>query len=296
MKKKFVWILVVLLVGSLAWYLFVRPYEYIVTFRLSALPGTINQSVKTWNSTLGDAMIVEQHSLGSFKQKVRLADRTYLYQWEIELLNDSTSGVSIFIVEPGQSIMNKLLIPFVRTRLEVDAENMFRNFYEKITEHLQKFRVRVEGLGQFEATYCVYIPVTTNQIGKAHGMMANYSLLSSFVAENEIETNGMPFLEVTEWKMDKDEISFNFCYPIKSQESLPEHDLLKYKQIDTKQAIKAIYNGNYITSDRAWYALRHYAEKNNLQTVDLPLEVFFNNPNFDSNEKAWKAEIYLPLK
>jgi effector-binding domain-containing protein len=77
---------------------------------------------------------------------------------------------------------------------------------------------------------------------------------------------------------------------------LPGHPDLNYKQIPATRALKAIYNGNYITSDRAWYTLLDYAEKMKEEVTPLPLEVFHNNPNMGGNELQWKAEIYMPLK
>ena len=62
-----------------------------------------------------------------------------------------------------------------------------------------------------------------------------------------------------------------------------------------KKALMAIYNGNYITSDRAWYALLDYAEKNEIPITGLPLEIFYNNPNMGADEKNWKAEVFMPF-
>jgi len=60
--------------------------------------------------------------------------------------------------------------------------------------------------------------------------------------------------------------------------------------------LKAIYNGNYITSDRAWYALLDYAAKNGIAVTGLPIEIFNNNPNMGTNELEWETEIFMPLK
>ena len=57
-----------------------------------------------------------------------------------------------------------------------------------------------------------------------------------------------------------------------------------------------IYNGNYITSDRAWYELLDDAERKNIEVHQTPVEVFYNNPNYGGDELNWKAEIYMPLK
>ena len=96
--------------------------------------------------------------------------------------------------------------------------------------------------------------------------------------------------------MENDSIQYNFCFPIIKGDSLPTHELIKYKQYQSEKAIKAIYNGNYVTSDRAWYALLDYAERENIEVHKTPVEFFFNNPNYGGNELQWKAEIYMPIK
>ena len=126
--------------------------------------------------------------------------------------------------------------------------------------------------------------------------MQNYSLLSTHMVENDIGLNGKPFIEIMDWDMEKDSIHYNFCYPIIKTDSLPSHKLIKYKQFNGKKALKAIYNGNYITSDRAWYALIDYANKENIEIEYRPVEIFYNNPNMGGNELSWKAEIFLPIK
>ena len=93
-----------------------------------------------------------------------------------------------------------------------------------------------------------------------------------------------------------DSLHYNFGMPIIRSERLPMGTEIQYKRIFPKRALKAIYNGNYITSDRAWYALLDYAKNNSLEVDSTLIEVFHNNPNTGGDEENWKAEIYLPLK
>ena len=79
------------------------------------------------------------------------------------------------------------------------------------------------------------------------------------------------------------------------QASLPFIEEIRYLEVPPRKALMAEYNGNYITSDRAWYALLDYAEKNKLGVTGLPLEVFYNNPTLGGDALRWKAEIYIPL-
>jgi len=295
--KKTVILGFVAICSFLVWYLFIRTYDLKVSFKLNTTPGTINQVVKSWSNGNKNLELTEQKSINSYKQIMSLKESCYLFNWEVQLLNDSTSQVNVYVSEPANGIVNRLAIPFVETTLEKNAGDALTSLYRKTNEHLRNFKVRVLGVASFDSTYCVYIPLKTSQQGKAFGMMGNYSLLSSFIVENNVETNGVPFVEVTEWDWREDEIKYNFCYPIKKPKDLPQTpDLLKYKWLAGKKAVSAIYNGNYITSDRAWYALEQYAEKNNLEIIGKPIEFFYNNPNFGGKALEWKAEIYLPIK
>lgn len=145
-------------------------------------------------------------------------------------------------------------------------------------------------------SFCACVALNTAPEDKARGMMANYSLLNSFLVENGVTLNGLPFVEVENWDIKANRLTYNFCYPIVRSEKLPNHPEISYKRIFSKKTLKAIYNGNYLTSDRAWYALLDYAQKNNIAVENKPIEVFYNNPNMGGDELNWKTEVYMPLK
>jgi len=294
--KKVILVLGVLLLAGLVWYLFIKPYDYVVSFKARTFPGTINQSLKIWNSTLKDAQLVNQEGLTHLEQNIKFNDSTYLYQWDIIPLTDSTSKVKVYVKDLDHSFKNKIAIPFFNTDFEKRTVSTVKDFNEKLNEHIDKFRVKVIGKSELTSTYCAYVSVKTTQFGKAKGMMYNYPLLNTILANNGIELNGRPFIEVTQWNKETDSIRYDFCYPIIKSDTLPTHPDLKYKQFNSRNALKAIYNGNYITSDRAWYALMDYAAKNDIEISGLPVEVFHNNPNMGGDALKWKAEVYFPLK
>lgn len=294
--KKVILVLLPLLLVGLVWYLFIKPYDYVVTFKARTFPGTINQSIKIWNSTLKDAQLVNQEGLTHLEQNIKFNDSTYLYQWDIIPITDSTSKVKVYVKDLDHSFKNKIAIPFFNTNFEKRTISTVKDFNEKLNEHIDKFKVKVTGKSELSSTYCAYVSVKTTQFGKAQGMMYNYPLLNTILANNGIKLNGRPFLEVTQWDKETDSIQFDFCYPIIKSDSLPQHPDLKYKQFNSRNALMAVYNGNYITSDRAWYALMDYAGKNDIQVTGFPVEVFQNNPNMGGDALTWKAEIYLPIK
>ena len=193
--------------------------------------------------------------------------------------------------------MNRLGRPFAHTDFEKRTKRTILDFNAILTQHIDNFKVTItDGIQILPGTYCAYIPISTSQFEKAKGMMQYYSTLSKFLMDNNLETNGHPFLEITEWNQDTDSVSYNFCFPIIKSDGLPNNELIKYKKFKDIRALKAVYNGNYITSDRAWYVLLEHAKKNNIQVDKTPVEVFLTNPNFGGNELNWTANVYMPLK
>lgn len=293
--RKIKFLIVFVLLGGLLWYLFIKPYDYLVTFESKTFPGVINQTIKTWNLSLDNSEIIEQKDINSLKQKITFNDSTYLYKWKIITINDSTSKVKVYIKDVHHSLKNRITFPFSDTDFEQRIKNTLVDFNNKLNEHIKSFKVTVEGVSKIKSTYCAYIPIKSTQLGKAKGMMQNFNLLSSFVLKNNIPLNGKPMVEITYWNMDNDSIHFNFCYPIIKNDSLPFDKIIKYKNIKNTKALKAIYNGNYISSDRAWYALIDYARKKNIKVEKKPIEIFYNNPNMGGNSLKWKAEVFLPI-
>lgn len=294
--KKIILVVVALVLSGLVWYLFIKPYDYLVSFNAKTVPGTINQSIKLWGTTLKDSRLLSQEGFTHLEQNIIFSDSTYLYQWDIIPLTDSTSKVKVYVKDLDHSLKNKIAIPFLNTDFEKRTISTVKDFHEKLNEHINKFRVKIIGKNELRSTYCAYVTVKTSQFGKAQGMMNDFPLLNTILANNGIKLNGRPFLEVTAWDKETDSIQFDFCYPIIKSDSLPVHPDLKYKQFNSRNALMAIYNGNYITSDRAWYALLDYAGKNNIDITELPVEVFHNNPNMGGDALSWKTEVYMPLK
>tara|TARA_B110000003_G_scaffold83922_1_gene85903 strand:+ start:50458 stop:51345 length:888 start_codon:yes stop_codon:yes gene_type:complete len=285
-----------LLAGFLFWYLIIKPYDYLVTFNVKTSTGTINQTIKLWNSSLENSNFIQQENLENLSQLIKIKDSTYKYDWSISSVNDSISKVNIYVTDIDHSFINRISLPFGITDFEKRTERTIIDFINKLKAHLNKIKVTVIGIDTTRSTYCAYIPMKGLQIEKAGGMMQNYSLLTSVLSAENIEMNGTPFVEITKWNIQNDSIAFNFCFPIIKNDSLPLDSRIHYKQYHGVKALKAIYNGNYITSDRAWYALLDHAKNNNIEVDKKPVEVFYSNPNFGGDVLIWKAEIYLPIK
>tara|TARA_R110002050_G_scaffold133134_7_gene255494 strand:- start:23767 stop:24663 length:897 start_codon:yes stop_codon:yes gene_type:complete len=296
-RNKIVYFAAFLLLGPLLWYLFVKPYDYSVSIISKTFPGTINQSIKLWGKTNKNTVLLQEQDFLNIDQQLKFNDSIFQYQWKITPLNDSITKLKVFIKDVDHSVANRIKIPFFDTGFEKRTKSTILDFNNMLKEHLERFKVTVlDSVQHLPDTYCAYIPIKVSQLGKAKGMMQNYPILSTVLVDNNVELNGRPFLEITNWNRKVDSVSYNFCYPIIKSDSLPQNDLIKYKKFEGVRGLKATYNGNYITSDRAWYALLDYAKRKGMEVWERPVEVFFSNPNFGGNELDWIAEIYMPLK
>jgi len=296
MRKLGYSILGILLIG-LIWYLFLKPYDYTIRFKTQTFPGAINQTLKKWDKNLTPIKKIEQNSsIYDLTQHLKFNDSTYRYQWHIQALSDSTSRVQVNVSDVDNSFMNKISVPFSDTDFEKRSRKTVKAFIKVLDKHINEFKVKVIGKESLPSTYCAYVQIETKQTEKALGMIKNFSYLLGFLKENQIEQAGIPFVEITQWNQETDRVVYNFCFPIVYHDSLPTHKEIKYKKTKAINALKAVYNGNYITSDRSWYKLLDYAKKENIAVVPKPLEYFYNNPSQGGNELQWKAEVYVPLR
>ena len=281
--------------GFLVWFLFLKPYDYLVSFKVKTLPGTINQSIKLWNTSLDGARIESSDDILDLKQIVPYNDSTFRYHYKIDPINDSTSMVKVYVTYLEHSFKNRITYPLFHTDFEKRVKNSMVELSDNLKEHVSRFKVKIDGESEIKETYCAFISIECSQIEKALGMMKNYSVLTNALVGSNIELSGRPFIAVNNWDMKNDSIKFDFCYPIKNMDSVFQHPTISFKKIEGKSALKATYNGNYITSDRAWYALLDYADKNNINVENQPFEVFHNNPNIGGDELLWSVDVYMPI-
>ncbi len=295
MKKVTAKISGILLLGLL-WYLFVKPYDYTIRVKANTIAGTVNQTLKFWDLSLDTVQKIKQNkSIYNLTQKLRFGDSIHTYNWKIKPLTDSTSRIIVNVKDIDNSLKNKINVPFSDTNFEKRSRKTVLDFMSKLNEHLDKFKVTIEGEAEIPSKYVAYLPVKSTQLKKVGGMMKNISYIEQTLLRNNIKLDGLPMLEITNWQMDTDSLSYNFCYPVIKSDSLPQNTDLKYKRIFKKKALKAEYNGNYITSDRAWYALLDYAHSKNISVSPTPIEIFYSNPSTGGDELSWKAEIFLPI-
>ncbi|MEL6809778.1 MAG: AraC family transcriptional regulator [Bacteroidota bacterium] len=296
MIKKIAFGFMGILVITALWYFFIKAEDYRINFKVDTSIGTVNQSIKSWNTSLKDSQPIVQNSFNELSQTIRSGDSVHYYHWDFQRQNDSVVQVTLKVTDSAYSLKNRWAVLFGGNTFTDNTKKRGKEFLDLLDSHLKKIRVKIKGEAETPERFSAYVPIKSSQITKAKGMMEYINTLTNFIVQNDLEPKGTPFVEITRWDRKKDSLEYKFCFPIVKTDSLPEHHLVKYHETTAKKALMAIYNGNYITSDRAWYALEEYAEKNNIQVTSEIYEVFHNNPNMGGNELTWKTEVFMVLK
>lgn len=287
-------LVIIVFVATGLWYFF-KPYDYTVSFESKTRPGTINQTLKLWDKSLKTSEITENISTEQIKQVFQYKDHEYIYNWEFENKNDSITQVNIGIIDSKSDFSSRFANLFNDTEVKIQAKKNISDFMTVLNDHLDSHNVKIIGEAMSPEVFCAYLSFETEQMLKANEMMKSYTFLSNELLKGKVKMKGNPMVEITKWNTKTDSIHFNFCFPIIEQDSLPKHSAIKYKKIKSQKSLKAEYHGNYISSDRAWYELLYYAEKNNINLDKRPIEVFHNNPMLGGNDREWKTEVYMPI-
>lgn len=292
-----------ILLAALIWYLFFKSYDYTVRFKVKTSPGTIFIGIEEWNFF--------NQELDSFSYKINNKKAyTFINEtlntngkslelvWNLKSINDSITLVVVGITEKEKSVYNRIRIPFLDTEFEEIAIGTIKDFKNRIENQLEKkFKVKYIGVDTIPKISYAYIEFNNIEMRKKAEQMMKYNArLLQFINNHNLKGGEHPFLLVNKWNLNKNTIDFRFCFPVKLNDSLPIDKFIKFDVLKPTKALKAIYNGNYITSDRGWFALLEYAKRHDIVIEKKPLEIFYNNPHYGGNDLEWVAEIYMPIK
>ena len=101
----------IIVATALIWYLFIKPSDYIINFKVVTTPGTVTQSVKSWNYD----EIIAQEGLNKVVQQRHFGDSVVNYSYEAKMINDSVTQVSVGVKDLDHSLINRLTVPFKNT-------------------------------------------------------------------------------------------------------------------------------------------------------------------------------------
>lgn len=297
-NKKYLIGFLLIIVLSLTWYLFLKKSDFQVFFNVRTSTGTVFQGVQEMTAVLSKKQrtkLIKQEKYKLIEVEVDKDEAVFIYEWNFKSINDSLTAVTVNITEKNRSIYNRLTVPFFNTDFKKQQLQFVTDFRDELNRHLAKFNVKVTGERSFTKVRVAYINLQSIQQEKAQTMIGNDAIITEFLHRNKIKIKGTPYLEVLNWDQKTEKLDFNYCFPIDEKQPEIEDKNIKFKYLPAQKGLEAIYHGNYRTSDRAWFALIDYAERNNIQINNKPIEHFFANPFNGGDELSWETKIIIPF-
>ena len=285
----------------LVWYLFIKESDYVISFKVKTATGTVFQGVQEWSKARmvtdkENFVILEKKNFGFIKQGMTKDNIKMEYTWEITSINDSITAVNVGVKDKNSSIYNRLTAPFFNTNFKEEQVIKITDFRNGLNKHLENFKVKIDGLGTSEETFVAYISLKSVMQEKAQTMIMNDAAITGFLQQSNIKILGRPYLEIENWDLDKEQLQFNYCFPIDKNVKMIDNGIVKFKTIKAIKGLQATYYGNFRTSDRAWFALLDYAKAHNYKLVNKPLEHFLANPFNGGDELSWESKIVIPFE
>ena len=302
MNKSGLWtVLALALVLLLSWHFLIKPYNYRISFETKDPAGLVYSNLGAWMAVKGDAdssavELISRVPYSSYIQRVQLKDSLFEYRWEIVPTSDSTTKVTAYITDLNNKWIQNFYAPVYKTDFVKRSIRTVEDLAKEWVDYRERYRVGPVVQAEVSGRYCAYVSVRTTAKQKARTMLGNIADVMGYINSNNLELQGDPFLQVTQWDQKTDSIAFDFCFPIKASDSLPPSEVVKFKEVQAFSGIKTIFNGNYSISDKSWYWLLRHAENNNIEVDPLPFEVYKNDPHMGGDALQWEAEVYLPIK
>ena len=301
--RKFKILIVFVLLSSLIWYLFIKPSDYIVKFKAKTSPGALLKGVEEWslsNQKNGSFSykVLNKLPFTNISQEIKVDGLDLELDWGFKSINDSITQVVTGVSENRNSFYNRITTPFFNTSFKQTVIKIIKNYKEEIEYQLkEKIKLSNVGIDTIPEISYAYIDFkNVDMLSKAQSMIDYNDEFIIFLNKHNIKDGDLPFLIIDNWNLDKNNIDFRYCFPAKLNDTLPKHKSIKFGQLKSRKALKVIYNGNYKTSDRGWFALHEYSKRHHIEIENKPIEIFYNNPFDGGNDFDWKTEIYVPIK
>ncbi|NND10305.1 MAG: GyrI-like domain-containing protein [Flavobacteriaceae bacterium] len=292
----------ILLVALGVWYFFIKDYNYRVTFTSKQSRSIVFDHLVNWHDgrPASDSIVslVKKQPFHHVVQDYSFGDSIFQIEWKLKMLDPNTTKVIAQVKDEQNSLSQNLNVLFTNNHFKQKSISTVEKFGKGLLKNAENYRLSEVRDSIIPAQKCAFISVKCKTQEKASAMLKNIFYVMNYIKGNdEVELNGNPFLEVTQWDVEKDSIAFDFCFPINEMESYPElPSNVSIKKTEERKALKTIFNGNYRISDRAWYQLRDYADYNNIAVTNLPTEIFFNDPHEGTNSLEWVAEVFMPIQ
>ena len=155
----------------------------------------------------------------------------------------------------NESIKDRFLLLIGQNDFQQEMKAELQYFQKALVTNLDLYSVKIEGETVSPENNCACINIENKVDQKAFEMMKTIDILSNYILDHKLETEGRPRIIINSWDKTSKNINFDFCFPIVKMETYPEHLTIEIKDIPEAKSLKANFYGNYMFSHNAWFHL-----------------------------------------
>jgi len=164
-----------------------------------------------------------------------------------------------------------------------------------VVNSMKVFSISIDGITEYGGGFYMFKTASASNTNISELMGKQYGELMTYMNQNNIKQNGMPFTIYNEINENGDVIMSN-AIPVRNRVIITgAFDILCGYMPKTK-VLKTTLKGNYTNLEKAWQESMFYLKKNNMMQSNLkPFEVYTNDPDMYPNPANWITEIYIPI-
>jgi effector-binding domain-containing protein/ribosome-associated toxin RatA of RatAB toxin-antitoxin module len=164
-----------------------------------------------------------------------------------------------------------------------------------VVNSMKAFSISIDGITEYGGGFYLFKTTSASNSNISELMGKQYGELMTYMNQNNMIPNGMPFTIYNEMNENGNIIMSN-AIPVRDRVIVTgTFDILCGYMPKTK-VLKTTLKGNYSNLGQAWEESMLYLKENNFIQSNLkPFEVYTNDPGMNPNPADWITEIYIPI-
>ena len=250
---------------------------------------------------IGTMKTIETVANESIKQQMQFADFPPSdVHWSFKPNEDGSTEVTWNIAGynlPFKFKMFSVLMGGMEKQIGPHFEHGLEKLDGIVTESMKVYSININGLTEYGGGFYLYKTINASSSNISDIMGQQYGSIVSFMVQNNIAFNGMPFTIYQDMNLENQTVIMSNAMPVNDKVNISGDTDILCGYIPKTPVLKATLKGNYTYLSEAWKkVMAHVAENNLVQSELKPFEIYTTDPGDFPNPADWITEIYIPIE
>ena len=235
----------------------------------------------------------------SIQQEMQFAEfPTSEVNWKFETNTSGSTDVTWQISGkdlPFKFKVFSLLTGGMESQIGPHYERSLEKLDSIVVNSMKVFSIKIDGITEYGGGFYLFKTTSASNSNITELMGKQYGELMTYMNQNNIVPNGMPFTIYNEMNENGNIIMSN-AIPVRDRVIVTGTFDILCGYIPKTKVLKTTLKGNYSNLGQAWEESMLYLKENNFIQSNLkPFEVYSNDPGMYPNPADWITEIYIPI-